>query len=579
MRFLFLCCVLLVTTKPAQAFVSYYANGQLLRYNLVSPNADPNVVNRSTKAIRYFIASDAYSAANRDAELNAVRACFAQWQSIPGTSLRFEDAGLVAPGIDLNPGDHTNVVYWARTTDLAHSQIRNNIRGLSGYTEVSIAGDNTILGSDTVLNGAEFEWFTDFNNSASISKFVESVLLHEIGHAIGLDHSPVGAATVAQGRTGISTEAGLSSDEIAAARFLYPDPAFYPTLGMIKGVVSLNGAPVTGAAVFAEDNHGNIVEGTVSRTTDGGYELPALPAGNYNVRVCPLDPKLATDYLRRGRDIAGDYADANTGFLPSQNFPVSVNAGGMVTQNIAVTAGTPFRITALSKPTTVSGLESIERFAEQMSQGQSGYFIGVSGSLPTSGATLNVTGDGITTGTPIFKPDRFGPGINYIGIPISIAADATPGMRSLVVQQGGNTAYANGYLEIKPPFPDFNFDGLNDVFQRQFFSLFTAPEAGPVADPDQDGLSNAYEERTGTNPKDANSYYLKVERVKLTRLRGTVTFKSDIGKTYRIWSRVDLTPANPWQVIGTVTASSTTTDFTDSAFGQNFRFYRIELLR
>jgi hypothetical protein len=78
MRFLFLCCVLLVTTKPAQAFVSYYANGQLLRYNLVSPNADPNVVNRSTKAIRYFIASDAYSAANRDAELNAVRACFAQ---------------------------------------------------------------------------------------------------------------------------------------------------------------------------------------------------------------------------------------------------------------------------------------------------------------------------------------------------------------------------------------------------------------------------------------------------------------------------------------------------------------------
>jgi hypothetical protein len=579
MRFIVLLSALLFARMPAQAFVSYYSNGQLLRYNLVSPNADPNVVNPATKAIRFFIASDAYSLANRDAELNAVRACFAQWQSIPGTRLRFEDGGLVAPGIDLNPGDHTNVVYWARTTDLAHSQIRNNIRGLSGYTEVSIAGDNTILGSDTVLNGAEFEWFTDFNNTASIAKFVESVLLHEIGHAIGLDHSPVGAATVAQGRTGISTEAGLSSDEIAAARFLYPDPNFYPTLGMIKGVITLNGSPVVGAAVFAEDNHGNIVEGTVSRTTDGGYELPALPAGSYNVRVCPLDPKLATDYLRRGRDIAGDYADANTEFLPTQNLLINVNAGGVITQNISLTAGTPFRITALSKPTNIPDLESIERFAEQMSPGQSDYIIGVSGSLPVSGATLNVTGDGITVGAPIFKPNRFGTGINYIGVPISVAANATPGMRSLVVQQGGTLAYANGYLEVKPTFPDFNFDGLDDLFQRQYFPLFTAAEAAPSADPDQDGLSNAYEAGTGTNPKDVNSYYLKVERVKLTRLRGTVTFKSDVGKTYRIWSRVDLTSANPWQVIGTVSATDTMTDFIDSAFGQNFRFYRIELVR
>src|SRR5205814_6476410 len=129
-------------------------------------------------------------------ELNAVRASFAQWQSIPGTTLRFEDAGLLPPGIELNPSDHTNIVYWAKTTTfLSHSTVRNSISGLSGYTELSIAGDNTILGSDTVLNGVEYSWFTDFNNTASVGRFVESVVLHEIGHAIGLDHSPVGAAT------------------------------------------------------------------------------------------------------------------------------------------------------------------------------------------------------------------------------------------------------------------------------------------------------------------------------------------------------------------------------------------------
>jgi len=570
--------VFLFSTVSGNAFVSYYNNGHVLRYNLTSPNANSNVVNPATKSIRFYIASDAYSSANRDAELNAVRASFAQWQSIPGTTLRFEDAGLLAPGIELDPNDHTNVVYWAKTTTfLSHSTVRNSISGLSGYTELSIAADNTILGSDTVLNGVEYQWFTDFNNTSSVARFVESVVSHEIGHVIGLDHSPVGAATVAQGRTGISTEAGLSSDEIAAARFLYPDPIVYATLGMIKGTVTMNGAVVFGAAVFAEDAHGNIMGGTVSRT-DGSFELPALPPGNYNVRACPLDPKLATDYLRRGRDIAGDYIDANASFLPTANLPVTVNASSTSVQNIAVTSGTPFRITGLSRPTNIPDLENIERFAEQMSLGQSNYFVGVSGSLPTSDATLTVSGDGVTVGTPVFKPNRFGNGVHYIGLPISISSNATPGMRTLTVQKGSDFAYANGYLEIKPAFTDFNFDGLDDLFQRQYFPLFTVPEAAPSADPDQDGLSNTYEARTGTNPKDSTSYYLKVERVQITRSGGTVTFKSDIGKNYRIWSRPDLSPANPWQVIGTVTATNPTTDFSDHRFGQDFQFYRIELL-
>ncbi len=198
-----------------------------------------------------------------------------------------------------------------------------------------------------------------------------------------------------------------------------------------------------------------------------------------------------------------------------------------------------------------------------MSLGQSNYIIGVSGSLPTSDATLTLSGDGVTLGAPIFKPNRFGTGVHYIGVPISISSNATPGMRTLIIQQGANFAYANGYLEIKPLFPDFNFDGLDDLFQRQYFPLFTAPEAAPTADPDQDGLSNTYEARTGTNPNDSSSYYLKIERVRINLSGGILTFKSDVGKHYRIWSRSDLDPAGVWQIIGTITAADATTDFID----------------
>ena len=83
------------------AFVYYPVGPNVLRWNVDSGQAHPNVVNPATKAVRYYIASDAYSSANREKEINAIRACFDQWQSITGSSLRFEFAGFAPAGIDI----------------------------------------------------------------------------------------------------------------------------------------------------------------------------------------------------------------------------------------------------------------------------------------------------------------------------------------------------------------------------------------------------------------------------------------------------------------------------------------------
>src|SRR5438874_12374774 len=106
--------VFLVSTlalcAPSEAFTSYLANGHYLRWDLQTPGLySANLVNPATHAIRLYLASDAYSAAHKDAELNAVRACFDQWQSVPGTSVRFEEAGFVSPGVDLKQ-DGANVI-------------------------------------------------------------------------------------------------------------------------------------------------------------------------------------------------------------------------------------------------------------------------------------------------------------------------------------------------------------------------------------------------------------------------------------------------------------------------------------
>ena len=192
-----------------------------------------------------------------------------------------------------------------------------------------------------------------------------------------------------------------------------------------------------------------------------------------------------------------------------------------------------------------------------------------SASLPTSGATFIITGGGLTLGAPTFATLA---GLNFISVPISVATNATPGLRSFVVQLGNSVAYANGFLEIKSPVPDFNFDGLDDRFQRQYFPLFTAPEAGPNADPDGDGFNNEAEYIAGTVPLP------KIESVTLTSSGSTLTWASAAQRRFQVWSRQDLAN-DSWRTVGSpITATNGLTQFTDVAATNSLRFYRLEAL-
>jgi len=186
------------------------------------------------------------------------------------------------------------------------------------------------------------------------------------------------------------------------------------------------------------------------------------------------------------------------------------------------------------------------------------------------GATLLVTGDGLTLGAPVFSTLL---GVNFISVPISVASNATPGLRSFVVQRGNDLAYANGFLEIRPPFPDFNFDGLDDRFQRQYFPLFTAPEAGPHADPDGDGFDNLAEYIFGTVPTKAD---LKIESVMLTSGGTTITWHSIPQKRYQVLSRGDLA-GDQWKTVSPVIlATNSLAQFTDVSATNDFQFYRVQ---
>ena len=182
----------------SQAFnFNYDANGKARHWNFnpADPGVSTNVLNPNTHALRFYIASDAYSTTNTAKELNAVRNSFGQWQAVSNTVIKFEEAGLVAPGYDVNVGDNTNVVYWAKTSTVVNGN-HDDISGFLGVCFTLSSASNTLKQFDIVLNGVEQGWFTDFNDQGNTNYFVEGTLSHEIGHALGVSHASVGGATL-----------------------------------------------------------------------------------------------------------------------------------------------------------------------------------------------------------------------------------------------------------------------------------------------------------------------------------------------------------------------------------------------
>jgi hypothetical protein len=428
-----------------------------------------------------------------------------------------------------------------------------------------------------VFNGVERSWFTDFSDDTNPGYFVESVALHEIGHFIGLNHSPLGAATMfASSASGVGTQAGLSTDEISAVRFLYPENA--DDYAALTGVVTKDGNSVLGAAVYVHNAAGTILSGTVTES-DGRFLVGALPPDTYEIRVSPLDPASATTFLSKGSSIATNFAAADTSFLPTTSVSVTVTAGATNVVNLSVAnSSPPFRITRIRAPVAVSNQFTIVGTGVTLEAGQSNYYIGVaSATLPANSATLTITGDGLTLGSALFHPNLFGSGLNFISVPVSVASNATPGLRSLIVQQGANLAVAAGFLEILPALLDYNFDGLDDAFQRTYFSPFTSSNAAPGMDADFDAMSNAAEFVAGTIPTNALSL-LKM----LSPTNGqdglAVRWESVAGRRYQVSHRTNEMTGN-WQDIGApVTAIGSTTTFVDDSAASETLLYRVRIV-
>ena len=97
-----------------------------------------------------------------------------------------------------------------------------------------------------------------------------------------------------------------------------------------------------------------------------------------------------------------------------------------------------------------------------------------------SSRSLSVHISSIRKSITQFREKQFGTLDAWI-LQVSVADDAPLGLRSFYIRRGDEIAYANGFIDVRPSVPDFNQDGLNDDFQRTFYTRWTSASAKPLA--------------------------------------------------------------------------------------------------
>ena len=211
----------------------------------------------------------------------------------------------------------------------------------------------------------------------------------------------------------------------------------------------------------------------------------------------------------------------------------------------------------------------------QLAPGQTNAWVGVyiPGAVGAD-AVLRLTGGGLTYGATVVVPDALRH-LTLVQVPVTVAPGAVPGLRSVSVTAGGSVAWANGFAEVLPLTYDFNFDGLDDLFQRRWFSPFTRPEAGPEKDPDSDGFVNRREAAMGSDPTDKLSVNYRIVSVRLAPNGTTVTWECAPGRSYQVFSRSDVR-GTAWQAVGPkIAATGETAQYLDARPSEIPRFYQV----
>ena len=460
-----------------------------VRY-VINDQSVAGLVNRDGMPI---ITSDSSPAA-------AIQAAMDNWTNVPSSEVRFAPLDVTAAA---NPSSNrTNLVTFADT-----DRTRSILGMAVGITLLFWDGDGALTDTDILFNPRH-----SYSTTLRPDTFdIQATMTHELGHALGLDHSGVaGASMFAVAARQSNTLAILSADDIAFVTTIYPRLGSLQDLGVIRGRVErTTGGLVRGALVAAVSPTTGVIVGGGITDAFGDYEISAIPPGRYIIYAEPLDGPLEPSRLSRAG--IGAHTAFRTGFLGDRLAPTEVILLPGATRDVNLTvefeapalnvrgAGAAVRgdIGSRIGPVVEPGVEyRVEVHGEGLDDPSL-----TEASLTFIGADINVVGGTLDRGTVNFSDGSSFPLLDFR---MTVGAGAQPGLASLRISNAVESVmYTGGFKIIAPTqFPAFEEDAVvsasnflprgvapGDIFA--IFGLNLGPKVGVTAglDPVTGGLA------------------------------------------------------------------------------------------